>query len=99
MRFPTASAGPAEIREYIVYLLTTKHDTDSEWAVQVANAWVLGRGINFQEATKQQFNELFGYKTGPYLYLTTRMELVEAWKQTPLGISYTCKILSPSRSI
>ena len=93
MPFPAASASPKEVRVYVAHLLTTKHDVEHDLAAELANRWQLGRGIDFREANRQQFNKVFGEEVGPYLYRTVRSDESEEWKHSTMGIAHYCKII------
>lgn len=95
MPFPSASAGPKEVRAYIAHLLKTKHDVDDDLAAELANRWPMGRGGDFRDASWQQFNKVFGEAVGPFLYRTVRNEESEEWKHTTVGIAHYCKIITP----
>ncbi|KAI9930796.1 hypothetical protein MW887_011554 [Aspergillus wentii] len=48
---PSSSAGPAEVRKYLIHLLMTKHDVAKEAAEEIASHWDIARG----SVTKRTF--------------------------------------------
>ena len=47
--FPPTSAGPEEIRRYIIQILATKHDVPVPEAEGIASKWTVERGDVFRE--------------------------------------------------
>lgn len=87
--FPPPNAGPSQIRDYLVQILTLKHDTTTDFAQQIADLWQLGRGVDFRQATldstDEAFRRVFGDATGPFLYQSAREDCIAQWRASPAG--------------
>ncbi|KAJ5594939.1 uncharacterized protein N7459_001147 [Penicillium hispanicum] len=87
--FPPPNAGPSQIRDYLVRILTLKHDTTTNLAQQIADLWQLGRGVDFRQATldytDESFRRVFGDATGPFLYQSAREDCIAQWRASTAG--------------
>ncbi|XHG03923.1 hypothetical protein AWENTII_007209 [Aspergillus wentii] len=76
---PSSSAGPAEVRKYLIHLLMTKHDVAKEAAEEIASHWDIARGSDLREAYQYQFQQIFGDGYGYYMYKSVQEDI---WSDT-----------------
>lgn len=90
-RFPQPDAGPAQVRAYLVDVLTLRHDTSTESAQKIADLWHLGRGVDLRQATltlsstQDTFTAIFGDAVGPFLHRSVREQLRSEWRASMPG--------------
>ncbi|OJJ37978.1 hypothetical protein ASPWEDRAFT_171430 [Aspergillus wentii DTO 134E9] len=77
--FPSSTATPNEVRTYLGLVLASKHDTNPDYANEIANKWVLGRGSHLHKATRDDFITTFGREVGGYLYSSVQEDISSSW--------------------
>ena len=92
-KLPARSAGPDEVRAYIVRVLMTQRDTTSDAANETASLWRLGRGSELRDASVQVFKSIFGNYTGWFLYRIVHEDELEDWQQSTVGMISFCECL------
>ncbi|OJJ37974.1 hypothetical protein ASPWEDRAFT_739269 [Aspergillus wentii DTO 134E9] len=82
---PSSSAGPAEVRKYLIHLLMTKHDVAKEAAEEIASHWDIARGSDLREAYQYQFQQIFGDGYGYYMYKSVQEDI---WSDTYRAVGH-----------
>ncbi|RFU23632.1 hypothetical protein B7463_g12706, partial [Scytalidium lignicola] len=85
-KLPARSAGPDEVRAYIVRVLMSQHDITSDAANETAGLWRLGRGSELRDASVQVFKSIFGDYTGWFLFRIVHENELEDWQQSAIGM-------------
>ncbi|KAJ6787286.1 hypothetical protein PWT90_01707 [Aphanocladium album] len=80
--FPNKYATAEQIQTFVIHLLEARHGVNAAEASDIAEHWRLDRGSDFLSAKASEFQEIFGYQAGPYLYTTVQDVKEMLWRQT-----------------
>ncbi|KAJ5201343.1 uncharacterized protein N7498_006006 [Penicillium cinerascens] len=85
-KIPRRSAGPKQVRTYLIHTLVHKHDVTSEIAQATANLWKFGRSDDLRKSSKMDFVRVFGKEIGPFLYASVDEDKYAEWRASTSGI-------------
>lgn len=104
--FPEKNWTPKQVRQYIAFLLETKHDVDKRVAEEIATCWALGRGSDLLKSSESDLGLVFhagkhllaaeyGRHIGQILYNSLWDDEYERWERSTFGCACKCEQNSP----